>query len=202
MLGTFGNELTLVLKASWPILFTSIVLIATVRIAYLIKNKQEFIFYKELTYLAFMIYILCLFQVVTFRDLNALVGNNFVPFKEICRYTFGSRLFIKNILGNVIMFIPYGFFVAFYSKIDKYRYAFIIIGLASISIECMQLVIGRIFDVDDIMLNIIGGMLGFTLYILLDKLGSICPKVLQSKIFLNILSVILVFIVLLFIIWR
>ena len=36
--------------------------------------------------------------------------------------------------------------------------------LVSISIETTQLLIGRIFDIDDIILNIIGGMLGYLIY--------------------------------------
>ncbi|MBD9097984.1 hypothetical protein EGP98_00030, partial [bacterium] len=60
-----------------------------------------------------MIYILCLFQVVTFQDATYNTGNNLIPFKEIFRYSLGSRLFIKNVLGNVVMFMPYGFLCSY-----------------------------------------------------------------------------------------
>lgn len=179
-----------VMEFTWPMVFISIVIIASLRITYLFKNKEKFILYKELLMLAFIIYILCLFQVVTFQDVISFSSNNFIPFKEILRYDIGSRLFFKNVLGNMILFFPYGFFVGYYLKLDKKRSACFLILTASIAIECMQLAIGRVFDVDDILLNLVGGMSGFLLFNLLDKIGSFIPMIFQKEWFLNILSII------------
>jgi len=84
----------------------------------LIKNKKQVVLYRELLSLLFVIYVLCLFYVVTFQDVSWSTSN-FVPFQEMFRYDFGSRLFIKNVLGNMLLFIPYGFFMAYYLKIKK-----------------------------------------------------------------------------------
>ena len=51
---------------------------------------------------------------------------------------------------------------------------------ASVSIESTQLIIGRIFDIDDIILNIIGGMLGYGIYFILQKIGEE-DKILYEK---------------------
>ena len=53
-------------------------------------------------------------------------------------------------------------------KLDKKRLAFLLVFIVSLSIECVQLLIGRCFDVDDILLNLIGGMFGYFIYRLLD----------------------------------
>ena len=131
-----------------------------------------------------------MFQVVTFQDVSNIGTNNFVPFKEILRYNLGSRLFIKNIIGNMVMFVPYGFFVSYYSKNVKFTSAFFLVLIASVVIESTQLAIGRVFDVDDILLNVVGGLIGYLLYKLLDKLADICPKVFKSNIFLDLFTIV------------
>ena len=184
MLSPINNTIHGVMEYSWPMIFISVVIAVSLRITYLVKNKADFIWYKELLTLLFCVYILCLFQIVTAQDLNNFSGNNFTPFKEILRYSLGSRLFLKNVLGNILLFVPYGLFVGIYTKVDKYVPALMLIVLASLSIEATQLVIGRVFDVDDILLNIIGGTIGYYIYRLLDKIGDILPKVFKSTIFL------------------
>ena len=88
------------------------------------------------------------------------------------------------------MFVPYGFFVSYYSKSIKFRSAFFLVLIASVVIEATQLAIGRVFDVDDIFLNVIGGIIGYLLYKLLNRLADICPKVFKSNIFLDIFTII------------
>ena len=160
-----------ILGQVWPTILISSVIVISMRLVYLIKNKQKIVFYKELLSLIFIIYVLCLFYVVTFQDVG-WSSSNFIPFKEMFRYNFGSNLFIKNVLGNIIMFIPYGFFVSYYLNLKKPWSTFFLILLVSASIETTQLLIGRVFDIDDIILNIIGGMLGFGIYKLLDIINN------------------------------
>ena len=92
-----------ILGEVWPTILICSVIAITMRITYIFKNKKEFIFYKELLSFTFLIYVLCLFYVVTFQDVG-WSSSNFIPFKEMFRYNIGSRLFIKNVLGNIIMF--------------------------------------------------------------------------------------------------
>ena len=188
MIDSLYSNLRDVFLMTWPTLFISLIVLISIRIAYLIRYKKEFVFYKEVMLLFFAMYILCLFQVVTSQDMNLLTGNNFIPFYEIFRYKLGSRYFVKNIIGNVIMFMPYGFFVSRYGVRRNYKIATFLILLASISIECTQLVIGRIFDIDDIILNFAGGILGYFIYNTLDKILAGLPKFFSSKLFLNIVS--------------
>lgn len=161
------DDLILVIDNTWPVITITIIAIISLRIIYLIKTKTKFILYEEMLSLIFIIYMLMLFQVVTYQDVISY-GNNFLPFKELTRYQIGSELFYKNIIGNILLFIPYGFFVSYYLKLDKKRLAFLLVFIVSLTIECVQLLINRCFDIDDILLNLVGGMLGYLVYRLLD----------------------------------
>ena len=182
-----------ILGEVWPTIIISAVIIISMRITYIIKNKVKFVFYREFFSLIFIIYVLCLFYVVTFQD-AMWSKSNFIPFKEMFRYSFGTRLFIKNVLGNIIMFIPYGFFVSYFLNLKKPLSNFILVLFVSCSIEVTQLIIGRVFDIDDIILNVLGGMIGFYVYKSLDFLNIHLPKVLKKPIIYNI-AIILVAIV-------
>ena len=172
---------------SWPMLVISIIIAITLRMAFLIQVKEKIILHKELFKLFFIIYILCLFHAVTFQDIS-FGGINYTPFKEIFRYDIGTNLFYRNILGNVLLFLPYGFFIGMYIKIEKPALVISLSAVASLAIELTQLIIGRVFDVDDIILNIIGAVIGFLLYRLLDKIHDKIPVLLKKDWILNILS--------------
>ena len=174
----------------WPTILISSVIAISMRITYVVKNKQEFIFYKELLSFVFIIYVLCLFYVVTFQDVG-WSSSNFIPFKEMFRYNIGSRLFIKNVLGNIIMFAPYGFFASYYLDLKKPKSIIILVLLVSASIETTQLLIGRVFDIDDIILNTVGGILGFYFYRSLDTINSHLPNILKKPFIYNIMIIIL-----------
>ena len=191
MLGRLTNTIQGVMDFTWPMLIISIVILVSFRICYIVKNKEELILYKELLGLSFIIYILCLFQVVTFQDNVSWATNNFIPFKEMFRYNIGSRLFVKNVLGNMLMFLPYGFFISYYLKNKKPGLTLMLTLIASFSIELVQMMIGRVFDIDDILLNLLGGFLGYIIYYLCGKISEKIPSVFKSELFLNIVSVII-----------
>lgn len=90
-------------------------------------------------------------------------GINAVPFLTITRqFRFASRdEQLVNLLGNVIMFSPWGFFLPLLWP--RYRRLLPVAGMClalTLTIEGTQLFIGRMVDVDDLILNFLGGMLG------------------------------------------
>ena len=193
MITPFDHTIKGVMEFTWPMVVICILTLSSIRITYLIKNKKEFVLYREIFYLFFLMYILLLFQIVTFEDTNVAVDmNNLVPFKEILRYKLGSRLFFKNVIGNIVLFIPYGLFASMYTKIEKPFHAVCLVLFASVIVEVTQAMIGRVFDIDDIILNVTGGILGFGIYSLVSTIGDSIPKVFRSNWFLNILSMLLV----------
>jgi len=186
-----NNIIGNVIDTTWPMVLVSVVVIVSLRVTYIIKNREHFIFYKELFNLVAIIYVLILFQIVTNQDVVSWSTNNFIPFKEIFRYKIGSRLFLKNVVGNVLLFLPYGFFASYYLKEEKARLILFLTVVGSCVIETVQMSIGRVFDVDDILLNTIGGLLGFYLYYFLIYVSKKIPDVFKSEIFLNVCSVLM-----------
>ena len=175
---------------NWPMIFIFTVAIVTIRIMYLVVHKEKFVLYKELLMLTFLIYAMLLFYVVTFQDVN-YGTNNFIPFKEIFRYEIGSKLFIKNIVGNIILFIPFGLFVSYLLKTRR-TYTIIVISIVTSGvIEYTQSQIGRTFDIDDILLNVVGGFVGFLLYLIIDILEDHLPSFFKTNTFKNIMAIVI-----------
>lgn len=126
-------------------------------------------------WILFYIYILLLAYFLFFserygRDLVTQQYNLHL-FKEIKRFIryrkqIGLEGFIVNIFGNVLAFMPYGFLLPLLNKAYRgfYRIAFLSI-LFSLVIEISQLLLKvGVFDVDDILMNSLGGIAGYLMF--------------------------------------
>ncbi len=100
---------------------------------------------------------------------------NLILFRELSRYikyreVVGIDYFLINVVGNVVVFMPFGFFVP---SLEKKRRGAVLefikitaLGfLFSLAVETVQLVtkVGC-FDVDDLLLNTVGVALGYICY--------------------------------------
>jgi glycopeptide antibiotics resistance protein len=100
---------------------------------------------------------------------------NLVPFREIERFwKYRSELGIHsfyNLAGNILIFMPAGFFIPVLWKQRRGGIftACVTLGM-SLLMEILQLIL-RVgsFDVDDLLLNTLGGILGYLLLILIEK---------------------------------
>jgi glycopeptide antibiotics resistance protein len=101
------------------------------------------------------------------------IKYNLVPFAEIRRYImnwecFTAELFVANIAGNVGLFVPFGamLFVLKGKPVSFLEVTFCACAL-SVVIELVQLItrVG-VCDVDDMILNTVGGMIGYFVYLL------------------------------------
>ncbi|MBQ5430403.1 MAG: VanZ family protein [Lachnospiraceae bacterium] len=132
----------------------------------------------------FLVYIAVLFYFLFFWDYfgrantNTQMHYNFVPFREILRYilrarTLGPVLVAFNLGGNIIGFMPYGFFLPalFTRQVNRWWKAWFWAILFSGGIEVLQLLtcVGSC-DVDDVILNSTGAVLGYILYRIRDYL--------------------------------
>ena len=162
-----------VLNQTFPTIVICLVIYISLRITYLTKNKQKFHFFNEMLLIVFISYVMCLFYVVTYQDVSGIGTFNITPFQEVFRYEFGSHLFIKNVVGNILLLAPYGFFVSYLLKEKRTLIVVFLTFLVSITIEYIQLKIGRVFDIDDIFLNLVGGMLGSFLYLIFLKIKAV-----------------------------
>ena len=137
-------------------------------------NKKD---NKLAMWVCFIAYLLLLGYAVFFssgfgREEHADYRYNLTLFQEIGRYYgVGIRtglwwLFWWNVVGNVCVFVPFGAFLpALFAKCQKFFSVLLFTMELSLVVEIIQLVtkIGS-FDVDDILLNTIGGILGCFVY--------------------------------------
>jgi glycopeptide antibiotics resistance protein len=94
---------------------------------------------------------------------------NFVPFNTL-KFFYSVRkrysYVAKNILGNIIGFIPLGVLLPIlFAGLQKVRRTIGAVFLISLSFETIQLITDLgVFDVDDLLLNTVGGAIGYLLY--------------------------------------
>lgn len=179
-----GNTLPIIILVSVMAIF--------LRIYILKKTERKIFLSKEIPSLFFLIYILCLFQIVTSHDVSGIHGINIDLFKELTRYQIGSHLFYRNVIGNIVLFIPFTFFVAHLFKVRSHLVMYLFTLLISLTIETTQLYIGRAFDIDDIILNVIGGIIGFLIYNFVSNILLKNVKEDKKNIIIAILLVIIV----------
>jgi glycopeptide antibiotics resistance protein len=137
-------------------------------------NKKD---NKIVMWVCFLAYLLLLGYVVFISSGLGRVEHeeyryNLTLFQEIGRYYgIGNRtgnwtLFRFNVIGNVCVFMPLGVFLPKLFERCRRLLAVLVLSLElSLAIEIVQLVsrIGS-FDVDDLLLNTIGGILGYFVY--------------------------------------
>lgn len=195
----FLNTIKNVLNSNWPVLVIFIVTMVSMRFFYLRAHREKVYFYKEFFGILSIVYIFLLFQLLTKVELNTNSGYNLVPFTEIFRYKFGSSLFMYNVVGNILAFVIFGLIVSSYIKPKTCLAPFLTSLVVSTTVEFVQLNISRSFDVDDIILNVLGGIIGYLLYIGLTAIHNHLPKVLQKEGIINIFCFIILIIMVLYV---
>ena len=141
------------------------------------SNRMILKFALLLLYLTALCY--GLFFAESFGRTRTHSSYNIIPFYEIRRYlghieTMGWQIVLLNLAGNVVVFIPFGFLIpSMWPKNDK-RHPIGLIFLTvlfSVSIEILQYLtaVGSA-DVDDVILNALGGFIGYLLYSLWRKI--------------------------------
>ena len=119
------------------------------------------------------------------------LGNNFIPFhtiisifgEAIIYHTYGTLCY--QFFGNILLFIPLGFSLCYYFKKDKKFFKVLCcIILVTVLVEVWQGAFNtmlqvnyRCVDIDDVMLNTIGGIFGFCVaYFGIPRLQTIFKK--------------------------
>ncbi len=110
---------------------------------------------------------------LNFGGTNAGHAANFVPFSTILLYLLGGEgLLIAgfNLVGNVILLVPMGFLVPFVYRDMTWKKSVVLAIATGLIIEVMQAVLRvGIFDIDDVILNAVGVMVGYFMLVLLAK---------------------------------
>jgi len=98
---------------------------------------------------------------------------NWIPFKTIWPYLQGEKGLIiagMNIIGNIGLLVPIGILLPVFSKSLTSKKALVAAIAAGLSIELLQVAFRvGIFDIDDVILNAIGVMIGYWLHLYFPK---------------------------------
>lgn len=147
--------------------------------------------YKEVWRILFFLYCLLVIKLLIFKypymELKLIMDNwekavilegldtaNFVPLKTIkmyIHYAYKLNSF-ENLVGNVAVFMPFGYLLPCISRKSQSWITVLCKGfLFSTAIELFQLFSAfGAFDVDDLLLNSFGVLLGYLLYAMNKKL--------------------------------
>lgn len=137
---------------------------------------------KKAIRIIFVLYLIVLAYFLFFSERYGRAGGqgdyhyNLVPFKEIKRFIhyrsqIGWEYFVVNIFGNVLAFAPFGFFLPIVSSQNR---SFLSVALYSFEFSlCVELIqlsfqVGT-FDVDDLIMNTLGGILGYLIFLTQKK---------------------------------
>ncbi|PET75606.1 hypothetical protein CN514_03880, partial [Bacillus sp. AFS001701] len=142
------------------------------------KNKKKFIEY--IVSFGLLIYIAGIVKVAIFpfhiflgdkQPFNIYLLSQYIELLPIHSIVISlSRGLWIQVIGNIIMFVPLGVFIGLYKSNYLFKNVILIVFLSSLLIEitqlCISLVTGypsRVFDTSDLILNTIGGLIGWWL---------------------------------------
>jgi glycopeptide antibiotics resistance protein len=135
------------------------------------------------------IYSALLIKVMVFKDIPVIrIGHlmfnfggtdatgqaNFIPFKTILPYFFGYKGAIIagiNLIGNIALLVPVGLLAPFiYQKMSWGKSLALGLGYG-LAIEGLQVILRvGIFDIDDVILNALGVVLGYLAFVIIAKI--------------------------------
>ena len=121
-----------------------------------------------LSYLMLLMYFMFFSEMLGRTDADRIISYNLQPFKEILRFwkyrdVLGYQAVFWNLGGNILCFMPFGFFVMWlWKNMDRWYLVASLSLYLSLLIELVQffMKVGS-FDVDDLLLNTVGGILGY-----------------------------------------
>lgn len=133
--------------------------------------------------LAYVVYAVKYFFFPIGFDKNVFLGRglavNLIPFLPLVEQAkeMGLKITFYQMFGNILAFVPFSVLTAIvYPRYRRLSSNLLFTFLASFAIELIQLLINlltqvanRAVDINDLLLNTLGGMIGFLVYLLLDK---------------------------------
>lgn len=143
---------------------------------------------RKLSILVFIAYTALLIKIMVFKAVPAITTGqvilnfggvngghpaNFIPFATIWPYLMGEKGFtiaFLNLFGNIALLISIGFLAVAIYKSIAWQKVLVLAFAYGIVIEAMQTVLRvGIFDIDDVLLNALGVMIGYWIFIILKK---------------------------------
>ena len=127
---------------------------------YLIFRQRNF--NQFIAILIFALYLIAVFTVVgipTVGTFRVDFGFNLIPLIDIVN---SPLEYIKNTILNIILFVPLGFLVpAIWKNYRSIKIMFLMGFALSVCIELLQIFTFRLTDIDDLITNTAGAVLGY-----------------------------------------
>ena len=124
-------------------------------------------------YFSFLLYRLFFYAYGQYFRFHDVVSYNLIPFKTIGNYIFSASttdidVWFFNLFGNILAFMPLGFLLPIiFTKMRSYKKIALVTLLVSSAIEIAQYLVRLgVADIDDVILNTAGGVLGFTVFVI------------------------------------
>ncbi|MCD7872935.1 MAG: VanZ family protein [Clostridiales bacterium] len=147
----------------------SVVILVIMNIIRHCRNNTNFIrlkFFKTLAISMSISYIILLLYLTLFNNMivaSGAGGINLIPFTDIAFPLTTMQWY--SILSNIALFVPFGFLFNTICKQSFWRP--VLFGLfTSIAIEIIQIFVGRTCDIDDVIFNLFGTLIGVITYYL------------------------------------
>lgn len=149
------------------ILFIIIISILYLPILFTLKKKGKSIL-RQLSYIGLIcsvfliIFATILFVPITFQPERYIL--NLQPFSWLGSTESFGQLIVEKI-PNIMLFIPLGFFIpsVLESKRKLYKTSLLSFGL-TFGVEFFQYFIGRSADIDDVITNLLGAVIGYSIF--------------------------------------
>ena len=156
------------------------------------KNKI-----KKITYIiALALYTITLINLTNYgRRLFPYTTYNLIPFKTLLGYWafFDSRTFMVNVIGNIFILMPMQYLILRIFNIKKFGINVAISISIGFFLEAFQFITKRgVFDVDDIILYVIGTSIMYFLYDLVINKKKI--NINKKHLIIGFISVIITFV--------
>lgn len=112
---------------------------------------------------------------LNFGGTDANGRANFLPFKTIVPYLLGDGGWIIagiNLVGNIAPLVPIGFLAPFVCRNMTWKKSLVLAVASGLAIEGMQVLFHvGIFDIDDVLLNALGVMVGYWIFTVFVRRG-------------------------------
>ena len=143
----------------------------------LVVALSYFLFFLYITLAAILLFFSPYRQAARANIDSGMVDYNLIPFHTITNYLRASsfintNILVTNLAGNVVAFMPLGFFLPLlFHRFVKFKFTILVVFVSTLSVECLQYLfrVGS-FDVDDLILNTVGGALGFFIFHMIAKI--------------------------------
>ena len=153
------------------VMILAVILYLIIRLAWLKKKKRIVHWNNEWARILFVSYLAALASLTIVPTVNLfnteiIKQYNFIPLKTLSNQVkYLSYASFINLVGNIVLFIPIGFIApSIWARFKEWKNVLFLGLLVSGTIEFVQYFIGRIADIDDLIVNTLAIMLGAYIY--------------------------------------